>query len=110
MRFIFIILLVGGFSKGPSSGYYAYGNHFYYYDNSNWYKWDINEEEWSHTKADNELEENADGDWDSDWFSVANTMSLITKENWTNILFAYKLCSIEITVFYFLCLKPPLCQ
>lgn len=57
---VFSILSVSRFSAGPSNGYYAYGGNYYYYDSSSWYEWDIYDEEWSHTQADAELEENAE--------------------------------------------------
>lgn len=79
---VFILLLVGGFSAGPSSGYYAYGGSFYYYDSSSWYEWDIYDEEWSHTQADAELEENADDYYQSRNWRAGYEAGDFTESSW----------------------------
>lgn len=79
---VFIILAVGGFSTEPSSGYYAYGGHFYYYDSSSWYEWDIYGEEWSRTQADAELEENADDYYQSKNWSASYEAGDFTESSW----------------------------
>lgn len=79
---VLIVLAVGGFSMGPSSGYYAYGGNFYYYDSSSWYEWDIYDEEWSHTQADAELEENADDYYQSRNWRAGYEAGDFTESSW----------------------------
>lgn len=62
---VLVVLLVGlwatrAFPSGPSQGYYAYQERFYYYDCSCWYEWDIYDEAWAPAQADAQLVENPD--------------------------------------------------
>lgn len=79
---IFVFLLVGGFSAGPSSGYYAYGDNYYYYDSSSWYEWNIYDEEWSRTQADAELAENADDYYQSKNWKAGYEAGDFTESSW----------------------------
>lgn len=58
---VLVTALVAWFSPtGPSRGYYAYEDRFYYYDRPCWYEWDMDDEAWSPAQADDWLVENAD--------------------------------------------------
>lgn len=77
-----VLMLIAWFSSGPSSGYYVYRAHTYYYDSSYWYEWDDYDEEWMPTQAAAELVDHADDYYQSRNWSVGYEAEDFTESSW----------------------------
>ncbi len=62
--------IVAIFDKTPTKGYYNYGGQDYYYQDSNWYRYDADHDDWYRADNEDELNEAINSDTQSDYEST----------------------------------------
>ncbi len=90
-------ILIAVFDKSPSKGYYRYGDHDYYYQNSSWYYYDDYADTWYKADNESELNETINSDSesaykidthegqsfeDSSWYDAGNDSGWDSDSNW----------------------------